>query len=170
MMKNNSILITDEQISQIVNETIDKHISMLMEYSIPRSNFVSKAYNLCKQIIENWCLVHYCTLIGRTQTKDHWSNELSTHMVNIGSSSIKGNNSINTRITALMEGFGKENLPSNHEIIIKIIANKFKKEGFDPNSKEVIKCSVDCHEAINDIITVIAEGDAGNINQYIKTI
>ena len=36
------------------------------------------------QIIENWCLVKYCTLYDPdNRTKHHWQDELETHLIHI---------------------------------------------------------------------------------------
>ena len=49
----------------------------LFEMAIDRSKYIDKLMDRTDQIIENWCLVHYCTLYDQTnQNKNRWKQEL----------------------------------------------------------------------------------------------
>ena len=72
------IRLTSNDLRDIVYETIYRVYSKLPlnEYFVNRSKFVDNVWHLSYQIVENWCLIHYCTLTGRVQTKEHWKKEL----------------------------------------------------------------------------------------------
>ena len=156
---------------KIIKEIVDRYIkeNVLMEYFVNRSAFVKHVEALYKQIIENWCLIHYCTLIDRIETKIHWKRELFAHMGNIVDEGIKNNNSHQTRQKAIMDVFEKNNV-FNHEVIYKLIIKKFQIEHI--NNKEIIAQVVnDCYESLNDIIDILSYyNDRYAVSKYIDTI
>lgn len=169
-VKGKYIRLTEERLNQIVKEAVEKHLEMILEYAIPRKDFVNNTAHLVGQILENWCLTHYCKLSGRTEAKEHWMMELLTHMMNIGDDSIKGNDSYESRVKAICEGFAKKDIPSNPERIRKLIATKLILERIDPKDPLIIQCVEDCHNAIETIISHIATGDSEAAWEYIKTV
>jgi hypothetical protein len=169
-VKGKYIRLTEEHLNKIVKEAVERQLGIMLEYAIPRKDFVDNATNHLGQVLENWCLVHYCTLCGRTETKDHWKNELLTHMMNIGSHTLKNNDSYDSRVKAIYEGFEKKDIPSTPERIRKLIAAKLIVEKINTKDPAVIKSVEDCHNAIEAIIGYIAGGDSEVAWEYIQTI
>ena len=169
-IKGKYIRLTEQQLNQIVKEAVERHVNMLMEYAIPRAKFIDNVGNLTTQMLENWCLVHYCTLTGRTMTKDHWKKELYAHMTNIGKKAIKGNNSCENRINAITEGFSQMDVPTTVERIDFLIGDKFIMEDIDIEDTVYAKCLEDCNNSIPSMINVLADGYYKNIKEYIETI
>lgn len=100
-VKGKYIRLTESQLHEIIKETVKKEVSLLMEYSMPRAKYVENICNLFQQILENWMLVRYCTLVGRTETKKHWKSELWTHLNNIATKKIKGKDSDDAKRSAI---------------------------------------------------------------------
>lgn len=169
-VKGKYIWLTEERLNQIVKKEVNKHINMLLEYAIPRAKFIDKVADLAGQILEHWCLVHYCTLIGRTKTKDHWTKELFAFLSNLSNQTIKNNNSDKSRLKAVYEGFSQIDVPTTPERIEKLVGSKFIIEDIDVQTPEFKQCIENCHNAIPSIIQVIVSGDYKAINQYISTI
>ena len=74
-MKKN--IINEEILHKTLKEEIQKVIEsnknreLLNEMALPRKNYKKRLDELIPQVLENWCLVHYCTIIGQTQYKKH---------------------------------------------------------------------------------------------------
>lgn len=164
------IRLTESELREVVKKEVNKQLSIILEYAIPRAKFIENAYNLSNQIIENWCLIHYCTLTGRTDTKEHWKDELYAHMENVTRKVIKKNNSYEVRLKAITEGFEWEDLLSGPDRISMLILRKFKKENIDTSSKEYLQCIEDCFNSVNTIIDIMAKFNPSLIYEYIKTI
>lgn len=164
------IRLTENELKEIVKNEVKRQLSIIMEYAIPRSKFIENAYNLSQQIIENWCLIHYCTIIERTETKEHWKTELYAHMNNVSRSIIKANNSYETRLKALKEAFDWNDLYDSEERVSRIISGKFKIEKIPTNTSEYLKCVNDCFNSIDAIVDVMAKFDPSLIEDYIETI
>lgn len=167
-----TIKLSMNDLRDIVYEVVYKCYSKLPlnEYFVKRSKFVDNVWHLSYQIIENWCLVHYCTLVGRTELKEHWKDELIAHLTNIGRDGIKANNSVGTRMKAIAEGFDYASLYDGSERILQIVQDKFKQENINIDDA-VIQTVKDCSQAINDIAKVIAEYHVKiGIREYVNTI
>ena len=49
----------------------------IFEMAISRSKYTDRLYNMVNQIIENWCLIRYCTLTNSNlDLRAHWCSEL----------------------------------------------------------------------------------------------
>lgn len=169
-VKGKYIRLTEEQLNKIVKDSVEKQLALIMEYAEPRKRFVECAYNLSFQIAENWCLVRYCTLIGREQTKTHWKNELFAHMVNIASMKLKGNNSTESRQKAFAEAWDRADFSNDAMSIYGRTVGKFVKENIDIKDENVIISCRDCHESSDTIVSLLANGNFDAIHDYIETI
>ncbi len=58
-----------------------KEKGILLEMPFPRKAYKEKIDNEIPQILTNWCLVHFCSITKRTQTKEHWIGELRGHLI-----------------------------------------------------------------------------------------
>ena len=66
----------------------------IFEMAESRKELKKDIDGLIKQIIENWCLVKYCSLYDPNHlTKNHWKNELESHMINIFEKKLKSGDS-----------------------------------------------------------------------------
>ena len=66
----------------------------IFEMAYDRKHLKKMVDGLFIQIIENWCLVKYCTLYDiHNTTKNHWKQELRVHCGKIYHSLLKGGNS-----------------------------------------------------------------------------
>ena len=72
------IKLTYNEFKKVIFESVYKILdnTLLLEYLVQRKDFVNLLWNLSDQIIENWCLVHYCTVVGQSEYKKHWTDEL----------------------------------------------------------------------------------------------
>lgn len=165
------IKLTQNNLRDIIRECIYRIYTKmpLYEYAVHRSEFVYRVSNLLPQILENWCLIHFCTLSERTQTKEHWKDELMTHMLNVGGLDIKGNNKAEKRLKAIYEGFETRDLLGEcSEKIFLYIQGKFKKENIDVNSRIVKQVVADCNKELENIAKAMAQPTT--IEEYIETI
>ena len=122
------------------------------------------------QILENWCLIHYCTLNGREETKTHWKNELWAHLDNIASKHIKGKDSGDTKRKAIIEAFEIEDL-TDVELCANKIMRKFLTEKIDITQDGLLRLANGFVSDVCRMITAIVEGFEGNaIHDYIETI
>ena len=142
----------------------------LFEYLSHRDEFIDDVFALHRQIIENWCLIHYCTLTKRTETKEHWKDELYAHIDNIVFDGIKSNNSPKSRLKAIVQAFDRADLYKDETVIYNKIQRKFKKEGIKLDDVFNIVVT-DCFNSISDIANVLASvKNETEIEKYIETI
>lgn len=170
VVKGKYIRLSESELTSLIKEEVQKELRMIMEHYIPRSKFVEKSADLCRQIIENWCLVHYCTLTGTETNKEHWKDELYAHMDNIGQSTIKGSKDYDMRVKAITEGFGWNDAFNGKEKILQFISKKFQKEGFNPKSAVVGQVAEDCSNDMKNIVHYIANYYNEDIDEYIQKI
>ena len=175
-VKGKYIRLTQRELNEIIKHEVEKQLQILMEYAIPRSEFIEKISNQCQQILENWCLVRYCSIFGRTQTKEHWMSELGTAIMRASKGQIKKNNSYETRVKAIEEAFDWNDLPSSPEHIYDLVVDKFVKEGivtkdaYRIQDEDILKCSSDCNNAIPTIIGLIANNNNCATMTYVQEI
>lgn len=166
------IKLTEQDLLSVIKESVYQVFkdNVLLEYAVSRKEFVRNVYNLSYQIIENWCLIHYCTLTKRTETKEHWKRELRGHMQNIMRDTISANNSQKTKLKAIKEGFNKVDLYNGAERILNIIIFKFEDEKIKID-KTVEQVALDCSLAIDDIANVLSLSNQENkIREYVDSI
>lgn len=160
----------DKEIRQTIKRLIDEsRYGMLNEMAYKRNVYKEKVDNILPQIFENWCLVHYCTITGRTQTKFHWSDELYGHMLTISRYGPKGNNSADARMKVLNEiiNDGDYDKPN---ILHLTITRKFENEKINIYSTEYQQTINDCITAFPEIIQIITSQDSNRIRKYTEVI
>ena len=171
---NREILSMKRRYIKKLNEHIKELLQsdMVYEMAIPRKKFKEKIENLMIQILENWCLVHYCTIVGRTETKNYWkNNELRPHLIQCAYYKMQGNNSYEARLKVLQEVWSETECDSDLSAIDNAVCTKFAIEGIDTkNNDSYKKCIQDCLNAAPDIMHVIALGKADKIQEYINTL
>lgn len=167
-------IISKKKLHTILSEEIcavleENKRGMLNEMALPRKNYKDKVDSLIPQILENWCLVHYCSIIGRTEYKIHWSDELRGHLLTASRFSIKGNDSVESRMKVLQE-LWSENDYNQAQFLNMTVVNKFIKEGIDTSSIEYGQVLEDCIGSEQELFNVILSRDIALITNYSRSI
>ena len=102
--------------------------SYIFEMAYDRKELKKRVEALTNQIIENWCLIKYCTLYdNENRNKNHWKQELRAHLYNIYEMKIKGGNAT-AKYNLISEIiFDKREITTTNKISL-IIRNKFRIE------------------------------------------
>ena len=146
--------------------------TLLLEYLVQRKDFVNLLWDLSDQIIENWCLVHYCTMLGQTEYKKHWTDELKVYLKRISRTEMKSSNDFNSRKKCVLQAFAMNDLDKGDiaRRIALIIQNKFESEGIIDEGV-IHQVSTDCASRLNELIDLLATpNNEGIINEYCLTI
>ena len=95
-----------------------------------RSDYLDKVFSYFIQIVENWCLIRYCTLCEQShnykvspRTKIHWMRELQAMMFNISNLPEKCPDIDDI----ILEVYKKNKIKSSSDVLSKI-KRKFNKE------------------------------------------
>lgn len=158
---NKYIRLTEQDLHRIVRENVQKELNILLEYyALNKSDFQEKVYNQIIQIVENWCLIKYCTLTNTdvNNCKNHWKVELRTAFKNAAFGKLKGNDSVQSRYKAIKSTFDKADI-SDYEQVEFVIRDKFIAENISINSEEYIEVINLFIKNIDNIIECIAAKD-----------
>ena len=97
---------------------------------INRSDYLYKVSSYFRQIVENWCLIRYCTLCEQShnykvppRTKIHWMSELQAMMLNISNLPEKCPDIDDI----ILNVYTKNKIKSSYDVLFKI-KQKFNKE------------------------------------------
>ena len=165
--KNKLHSILKDAIIEVLNE--NKKL-LLSEMAVKRNEYKAKIDNLFPQVLENWCLVHYCTLVGGIETQSHWADELRGHLLSVSRFAIKGNDSCKSRQKVLQE-IWEENDYSVPKFLNMTIINKMLDEkSIDVSSSEYGQTLIDCIKAKQDIFNTILSRDINIISEYTRNI
>ena len=159
-----------DKLHNIIKEEIKKYLT---EYADPRNRFIKRVDDVVPQLVENWCLVHYCTLCNEdiNQCKNHWKIELRTSFISIGNRKLVGNNSVQGRYKALEEGFSYSELLTDYNTSYNYCIEKFDKEKIKWEDNNLYnQCIKDLIENYSIIINLLADFNLHNIIEYINTI
>lgn len=110
----------------------------LFEITYNRRVYMDNVDSLARQILENWCLIRYCTLSNREQTKKHWQDELYAHITNLFQIRLKVDKKIATT-TVLIDWNEYDN--SSH--VRNIFLSKVKKEQLDKDNINIMNACKD---------------------------
>lgn len=142
---------------------------VIIEMAIPRNMYIERVGAIFPQIIRHWCLIHYFTLIQKTENKQHWQGELMGFFSNISKIAIKDNKE-NNRKQALEQAINQYNFRIR-ETINKINVKKFKDEGIDiVNNAFYNYTIIDFLNELDKIIDLIAKRNTNEIREYIKNL
>ena len=142
----------------------------IFEMAYSRKELKNSFDSILDQIIENWCLVKYCSLYdGQNINKKHWANELTAHMYNILKRQLK-NGSEDAKLQLLKSVAYDHKEYTTASAIKKCIRLKFKKENIQITNE---LCS-DCIEDLETILGLISRRDTEenyeNIDTYIENL
>ena len=122
--------------------------SYIFEMAYDRKEIKKRVEGLINQIIENWCLIKYCTLYdNENKNKYHWKQELMAHLYNIYEMKLKGGNA-KTKNNLISEITTSSKISS-------IIRIKFRNENI-PIQKDI--CDL-CIENLNYIIELVSNDE-----------
>lgn len=161
--------IDNETLHKIIQEEVQK---ILTEYADPRNKFIDRVDSILPQLVENWSLVHICTITDTdyNRCKNHWKSELRNAFAYISNKSIKNNNSYDARYKAIIEGISYSELLDNESAIYNQIKVKFLNENINLSRKVIIECIHHLIENKAIIIDLLAKQDIDNIIDYINEI
>lgn len=149
-----------KKLVEYIIEKLDK--TFIFEMAYDRRDYKHIVRGLVGQIVENWCLIRYCTLSNRTETKNHWQNELSGHLINIYKMKIK----LDKR-KCLNEELIYNPEHNDYKEVFKWIKDKFIKEDINDN-KLIYQVAKDYAEyGVYDIIDILCDKNA-DIYDYVK--
>lgn len=168
------IRLSEKQLHNIITRAISEALriqksELLTEMAVNRKDYKSRIEGISSQIIENWCLVRYCSLVGQERYKIHWSKELFTHMSAAAKLTLSGKDSDIKRIKALQEVWIENDYDSAKGIDF-AISLKFEKEHIQMSPSKYTVLINECANAAQSIIEVIATRDNSKIRDYILQI
>lgn len=129
--------------------------SYIFEMAYDRKEIKKRVEGLVNQIIENWCLIKYCSLYDNNNTnKYHWKQELKAHLYDIYEMKIKGGNA-KTKYNLISEIIYDKKEITTSSKISSIIRIKFRKENIVIDNDI---CDL-CIENLNNIIELISNNE-----------
>ena len=155
-------------IKEYILEKLQNTLIFDMAYS--RKELKNSFDSILDQIIENWCLVKYCSLYDtRNINRNHWTNELTAHMYNILKRQLK-NGAEDAKLQLLKSVAYDQKEYTTAAAIKKCIRLKFKKENIQITNE---LCSA-CIEDLETILELISKRDIEenyeNIDIYIENL
>ena len=155
-------------IKEYILEKLQNTLVFEMAYS--RKELKNSFDDILDQIIENWCLVKYCSLYDVQNTnKNHWADELTAHMYNILKRQLK-NGGKDAKLQLLKSVAYDQKEYTTAIAIKKCIRLKFKKENIQITDE---LCSA-CIEDLETILELISKRDTEenyeNIDTYIENL
>ena len=140
-------------LKEFLLESIQK--TYIFEMAVSRKDLKNKVDDLINQIIENWCLIKYCTLYdNNNRNKNHWKKELRAHMLNIFNKQIKGGDSF-TKFKLIEDVIIDKLEITTADKVSRLIKGKFRDENIEIK-KDI--CNA-CIENIYYIIELISNKD-----------
>lgn len=171
-VKDKYIRLTETQLHKLIKEEVEKNITRILnEYADPRKVIIKWLRNFFEQLIENWCLVHTCTITNTdiNQCKNHWKQELWTILSKMGSFKLQGNNSYDNRVKVIETAEKGQELLTDFDSVYGNVIVKFAKEKIE--DEELISSIIkDLTKSKKDIIHIIANYDKKEIKEYVNTI
>ncbi|MCQ2754453.1 MAG: hypothetical protein MJ231_05325 [bacterium] len=165
---NKKITISEEKLHQIVMQEVHK----LFEYARPRNEIIERISSYLPQIIENWCLVHACSITNTNinQCKNHWKTELRTHLMKSATFKLKGKNDYKSRYSMITQAESKDELLSDIKQIDFIISEKFSIENINLDENIYQQILNDLINNKENIFDIIASMNKEKIIEYINNI
>lgn len=129
--------------------------SYIFEMAYDRKEIKKRVEGLINQIIENWCLIKYCSLYDNNNIyKHHWKQELKAHLYNIYEMTLKGGNA-KTKYNLISEIIYDKREITTSSKISSIIRIKFRTENISIYNDI---CDL-CIDNLNYIIELISNNE-----------
>lgn len=155
-------------IKEYILEKLQNTLVFEMAYS--RKELKNSFDDILDQIIENWCLVKYCSLYDTNNiNRNHWANELTAHMYNILRRQLK-NGGEDAKLQLLKSVTYEQKEYTTALAIKKCIRFKFKKENIQIHNEVCSACIEDLETILNLISKKDTEENYENIDTYIESI
>ena len=144
--------------------------TLIFEMTYSRKELKNSFDSILDQIIENWCLVKYCSLYDTSNiNRNHWTNELTAHIYNILNRQLN-NAGDGAKLQLLKSVAYDQKEYTTAAAIKKCIRLKFKKENIQITDE---LCSA-CIEDLETILELISKQDTEenyeNIDTYIENL
>lgn len=144
--------------------------SYIFEMAYDRKEIRKRVEALTNQIIENWCLVTYCSLYDKNNTnKYHWKQELKAHLYNIYEMKIKGGNA-KTKYNLISEIIYDKKEITTSSKISSIIRIKFRKENMIIRNDICDLCIEDLKHIIELISNNENDDNTDKIYDYVEQL
>ena len=157
--------------SKIFNFNIVKD-SHLNEMAYIRSVFKDRVVGFTWQIVENWILIRYCSIIGSTRLKKHWQDELYQKFLRpLNEDKIKKtSNQSSVKYTIINQyWFIDQDLDDSPETILNAIEPKISKENIEINDNIRQAIADLCNFGLKDMVYLISYSNAKDIQEYANT-
>jgi hypothetical protein len=114
----------NKPVEYLIEQLSKTHI---FEMAYSREQYIDNIDDIADQIVENWCLIHYCTLYDKdNKNKAHWKQELKSYCKKLLRSVVKVN-----KLKATQDAMIEMLELDNQKIVEVTIADKFEKENFE---------------------------------------
>jgi len=164
----------ESYIKRIVEDTVYKMLTennqLVMEMAMPRKSFKERLASLLPQIIENWCLIRYCSYYQTDNPNiQHWKIELRAHLVTICRTKIDNGNRIPVRVK-VFEEVVKEDEFDDPEMIMYTVSTKFSEENLSYKGERFDTIVNEFVEELYLLKSIVANGTVDGIINYVNNI
>lgn len=136
----------------------------IFEMAFSRQTFINKIEGITPQLVEDWCLIRYCTLSKRTQTKRHWQNELYGYIDSILDYKLKAGNKKECSEFVIIDEYEFNNTDN----VYNSMKRKIKKENIDRNDSNIKQACKDFADfGVHELIDIISMNDTDENFDYI---
>lgn len=147
------------RIQEYIIEQLSK--TPIFEMALDRADYLRLVINTSGQIVENWCLIRYCTLYDKNNAnKTHWKTELDAACYKLFKTHTK-----HDKKRLLETGFIKELELNDENTLQKYTVRKFKIEQIPNTTLPVIY--KDFINALPHLIYLISGNDYNELYRYI---
>lgn len=148
------------RLSEYIIEQFSK--TKLFEMALDRTDYIRLVSNLLPQIVENWCLIRYCSLYDKNNlNKNHWKQELDSYCYRLYNTKTKNN-----KKKILEQVIIRDNELNDINVVYKWLQRKFRIEKICEKAKQEKICS-DFVNYIEHIIYLISSSDYQELYRYI---
>ena len=134
----------------------------LFEMALDRADYARLSSNMTEQIVENWCLIRYCTLYDPTnQNKTHWKQELDSYCYRLFRTVTK-----NDKQRILKQVWIGDNELNQPENVMQWMQRKFRIEHINDRQQQERVCE-DFSNQLEHIIYLISGKNYQELYRYI---
>lgn len=156
-------------ISNVVREELQKYV--ITEMAMSLKDYKNRVESLMQQILENWCLVRYCTLTNdKQEMKNHWKMELRAHINNIASIKLKNGNSPTAKQNALYSLWNMYDWDTDESCISRRLYVKFEEEEISTNNTIFAQIVTDFKNETKNIIKILTSNSNLDVMEYVNCI
>lgn len=143
--------------------------TQIFEMAYGRSKYQDTIIDLTSQLVENWCLIRYCTLYDKHNiNKNHWKSELRAYILKLNGMFVKVDKKRATEEVLIK--WEELNVYTN---VLRKISYKCHQEKLDIESENIKNVTLDFVEyGIFEIIDLICAKNLmlQSINEYLDNI